>query len=207
MRLLNTITGVLLLTHQIAYAGYFDCSVIYDEYDSLMANQFLVEPERYVATRSDKITRTEFENLQKGTFKLYPERINRGIGLFRSNSNLHGKFLFQWLQPFPDQPPHLLIEQGVVYGRVVDGYAPVLFAPIRLKPGSVVDFDTGRALALGRNGDPATDQTREQGDMAYVHEEHTGEYVLQAVNGALLRFPLESLCHRPQRNAINQPKT
>ncbi len=201
----TTVTGALLLVHQVVYAGFFDCNVLYDEYESLMANQFLVAPERYVATKVNTFARTEFEQLQKGAFKLYPERADRGIGVFRSSANLHGKFLFRWLQPLPDQPPHVLIEQGVVYGRVADGYAPVLFAPLRLKPGSAVDLDTGRSAAFEPQGGPSAEKVRKQVDMVYLQEAQSGEYVLQAVNGALLHFPLESMCHRPQHGA-NSPR-
>ena len=193
----KTFIALFGLICPIAQAGYFDCSVIYDEYESLMAGQFLVEPDRYVPTIRDKISRSEYEQLQKNTFKLHSERADRGVAVFHTNSNLHGKFLFLWTEPLPDQPPHVLIEYGVVYGRVVDGFSPVFFVPLRLKPGSSIDLDIGRVIALSTKTLPDAGRVREQVDIEYRIDEITGEPFLRAVNNASLQFPIESLCHRP----------
>ncbi len=190
---------ILLSVYRTVDAGYFDCSVIYDEYEDLMANQFLVEPDRYVTTLPQQMSRSDYERLQTGIFKLHAERANRGIAVFHTNGNLHGKFLFQWIDPLPDQPPHVLIDYGVVYGRIVDGDAPVYFAPLRLKPGAGVDLDVGRTMALDDARPAVDDRARQQLDIVYRIDEQTGDPVLQAVNDALVHFPVESLCHRPQR--------
>jgi hypothetical protein len=170
-----------------------------------MANQFLVEPDRYVSTLPQQISRSDHERLQKGIFKLHADRANRGIAVFRTNGNLHGKFLFQWIDPLPDQPPHVLIDFGVVYGRVADGDAPVYFVPLRLKPGAGVDLDVGRVMALDGGGGAVDDRARQQLDIVYRMDEQTGEPVLQAVNNASVHFPIESLCHRPQRAVEGAP--
>lgn len=198
-------TLILCLVYRTVDAGYFDCSVIYDEYEDLMANQFLVEPDRYIATLPQQISRSDHERLQKGIFQLHADRADRGIAVFRTNGNLHGKFLFKWTDPLPDQPPHVLIDSGVVHGRVADGDAPVLLAPLRLKPGAGVDLDFGRAMALDEGGPEIDDRARQQLDIVYRIDEPTGEPMLQSVNNASVHFPVESLCHRPQREAAGEP--
>ncbi len=190
---------ILGLACRTAAAGYFNCSVIYDEYESLMANQFLVEPDRYIATVPQQMSRSDHEKLQKGIFQLHADRADRGIAVFHTNGNLHGKFLFKWTDPLPEQPPHLLIDYGVVYSRVADGDAPEFFVPLRLKPGAGVDLDVGRAMALDDGGPAVDDQARQQLDIIYRIDEQTGEPMIQAVNDASVHFPIESLCHRPQR--------
>ncbi len=190
---------ITALACRIAVAGYFDCSVIYDEYEDLMANQFLVEPDRYVATLTQQISRKDYDKLQKGLFQVHPDRADRGIAVFRTNGNLHGKFLFHWTDPLPDQPPHILFENGVVYGRVADGGAPVFFKPLRLKPGTGVDLDFGRVVTLDDDAPAVEQRAQQQVDIVYRIDELTGDPVLQAVNDATVHFPIESLCHRPQR--------
>jgi hypothetical protein len=196
---------VLGLTYRTADAGYFDCSVIYDEYEDLMANQFLVEPDRYVTTLPQQISRSDHEKLQRGIFQLHADRADRGIAVFRTNGNLHGKFLFKWTDPLPDQPPHVLIDYGVVYGRVADGDAPVFFVPLRLKPGAGVDLDVGRAMALDDGGPAVDDRSRQQLDIVYHIDDQIGEPILKAVNNASVYFPIESLCHRPQPGVESAP--
>jgi hypothetical protein len=196
---------MLGLASGITWAGYFDCSVIYDEYENLMANQFLVEPDRYIATLSQRISRSEHEKLQQGIFHLHADRADRGIAVFRTNGNLHGKFLFKWADPLPDQPPHLLIDYGVVYGRVADGDAPVFFVPLRLKPNAGVDLDSGRAMALDDGGPGVDDRLRQQLDIVYRIEEQSNEPILEAANNASVHFAIESLCHRPQRAVEGPP--
>ncbi len=170
-----------------------------------MGNQFLLEPDRYVATLPQQISRSDHERLQKGIFQLHADRADRGIAVFRTNGNLHGKFLFKWTDPLPDQPPHLLIDYGVVYGRVADGDAPLFFVPLRLKPGAGVDLDVGRAMALDDGGPAVGDSVQPQLDIIYRTDEQTGEPILQAVNNASVHFPIESLCHRPQRAVEDVP--
>lgn len=206
MRWFSTTTiFILCLVFRTADAGYFDCSVIYDEYEDLMANQFLVEPDRYVATLPQQITRSDHERLQKGIFHLHADRADRGVAVVRTNGNLYGKFLFKWDDPLPDQPPHLLIDFGVVHGRVADGGAPVFLAPLRLKPGAGVDLDFGRVMALDDGGATIDDRARQQLDIIYRTDETTGEPILQSVNNASVHFPIESLCHRPQRAPTDEP--
>lgn len=207
MRCLWTATVLILgLAYGTADAGYFDCSVIYDEYEDLMANQFLVEPDRYVATLPQQISRSDHQKLQQGIFQLHADRADRGIAVFRTNGNLHGKLLFKWMDPLPDQAPHVLIDYAVVYGRVADGDAPVFFVPLRLKPGAGVDLDVGRTMALDDGGPAVDDRQRQQLDIVYYMDEQTGEPMLQAVNNASVQFPIESLCHRPQRAVEDRPR-
>ncbi len=85
-----------------ALSGYFNCSVIYDEFESLMNKQFLMEPDRFVSTVNQRLSKTEFETLQKGQFLLYEERADMGIAVFRTDENLSGKLLFRWSDPLVD---------------------------------------------------------------------------------------------------------
>ncbi len=182
-----------------AQGGYFDCSVIYDEYEHLMANRFLVEPDRYVSTLANQITRNQYEKFQKKLFKLQADRNERGIAVFRTNGNLYGKLLFHWSAPLEDQQPHLLIENAVLYGRVVDGYAPMLLPPIRLKPGATLDLDTGIKETSAEDGPASGVPPHQLADLKYEIGDDDGEPRIRAVNNAQMQFPVESMCHQPKR--------
>jgi len=191
------------LPTQRATGGYFNCSVVYDEFDSLMNNRFLVEPDRYVGTLSVRITKSQFETLQRGQFLLYPEREQLGIAIFRSNQNLHGKLLYHFSDPLPDGKVQLIIDDAVVLARVSDGYGPVRLGPLRLKPGVGLDLDSGSYIeprypgARGESNGPETAAA----DIHFDITEDTAEPVISAVNGAMIQFPVESLCLRPEATA------
>lgn len=192
----------LLQSPPAALGGYFNCAVIYDEFESLMNNQFLVEPDRFIATERQSLSRPQFERLQKGRFHLYPERADLGIAIFRTNQNLHGKMLFHW-EEVAGNETHLVIDEAVIFGRVADGYASTRHGPLRLKPGVRIDLDTfdyvipertGAAVATAPLRDPLEDA-----DLVFGLDPGTGEPTLAAVNQASLQFPTETLCHDPQR--------
>ena len=188
---LATITRmlVLLLTAIIAVpatAGYFDCSVVYDEYENLMNKQFLMEPDRFVATIRERLTMEQFAEIGSDRFLLYAQREGLGIAVIVTNRNTHGKMLFTWDKATADEAtaPAFLIEDTVLFGRVEDGFAPRRLSRVHLNPGLAVDVDTG---AIADSDEPST-------DIAYIAGED-GIYV-EAVNGATLEFPTESLCHK-----------
>ena len=194
------------LPAQRVAAGYFNCSVVYDEFDSLMNNRFLVEPDRFVGTLDGSITRTQFETLQRGQFLVYPERAASGIAIFRTNQNLHGKFLYRFSDPLPDGKVQLIIEEAVLFARVSDGYGPVRLGPLRLKPGVGLDLDSGRYLEpnyLGARGAPGGPDMS-SADIQFGITEDSAEPFIAAVNEATIRFPVESLCLRPEA-APRQP--
>ncbi len=176
------------------YAGYFDCSVVYDEFDSLMNNQFLLTPDRYVATASPTLTRSQYENLQKNQFKLHEERRGMGVMVFRTDRNVHGKALYRFATPESGASPDLLLEHVIVYGRAADGYAPRWLPPARVKPGGFVDLDTGDTVnpALG-----ADLETQSVPHYDFYYRAQGDESVIESVAPALLYFPIESLCHEP----------
>lgn len=188
---------------QRATGGYFNCSVVYDEFDSLMNNRFLVEPDRYVGTLSGSITRPQFETLQRGQFLLYPERAGLGIAIFRTNQNLHGRLLYHFSDPLPDGKVQLIIDEAVVLARVSDGYGPVRLGPLRLKLGVGLDLDSGSYIerrypgARGESDGPDTAAA----DIHFDTTEDTAVPVIAAVNGAMIQFPVESLCLRPEAAA------
>jgi len=177
-----------------ARGGYFDCTVVYDEFHSLMNKRFLREPDLYVPVAEERFTRDEFLAAQKGIFSFGPGRPPLGVAVVATNRNTRGKLLLDWEQPEVDGARPLVIAGAVLYGRVDDGYAPRRLAPIRIKPGFALDLDSGRQVEAVRDAadvvsapDPAAD--------VIVGMDGANLY-LRAVNGARLWFPLESMCHR-----------
>ncbi|MFC1664280.1 hypothetical protein ACFL17_01445 [Pseudomonadota bacterium] len=181
-RVSQALVGVLLFYPVITIAGYFDCNVIYDEFDSLMNKQFLIDPGRYVQAQKGRMSRTEFFNRQQGRLHLSGDRKKYGVAIIRTNQNIRGKLLFNWnVQEINGIPP-IMIQEGILYGRVYDGFAPQRLRPTLIKPTYFIDIDTGAV----------TEETKEA-DIAYKAED--GNYFLEAANGAELSFPVETLCH------------
>lgn len=175
-------------------AGYFNCSVVYDEFESLMNKQFLTEPDRFVSTVNQRLSRSEFEQLQRGQFQLYEERADMGIAIFRTSENLSGKMLYRWSEPLTDGHYHLVIEQVVLYGSVEYGYGARRSGPYRIKPGYGLDLDTGQY-------DNKFDQTAPDTkaftiDLKHSVDPESGDSVFEAVNDALIHFPVETMCHQ-----------
>ncbi|MDE0310472.1 MAG: hypothetical protein OXI60_11690 [Acidiferrobacterales bacterium] len=164
-------------------AGYFDCSVVYDEFDQLMLANFLVEPNRYVDSLEDSITRQEHVTYQQDTFKLRKGREQSGIGVFVTNQNLYGKMLYVWREKIWEERTPLVLEEIITFGRVRDGYAPVRQRSVYLTPGLAVDLD--RAMTV----DPLDDAA----DLMYVYED--GLYSLRGIEPSKVYFPIESMCH------------
>ena len=176
------ISAVFFTISAVSYAGTFDCSVVYDEFDQLMLGQFLVEPDAYVKTLDSLITRTEFLELQTNQFKLQGNRKGSGIGIFRTNQNSSGKMTFTWVEQPAEAAIPLIVDEIIVFERVADGFGPHRLKTAYILPGFGVDLDSGAVLD---KGDPAV-------DMAY--ELIDGEYVIQAVNPVEIHFPIESMC-------------
>lgn len=192
-RIARSFASVILIYPFVSMAGYFDCSVIYDEFDSLMNKQYLIEPDRYVQVQKGRMNRMEFLSLQQGRLHLNTDRKNYGVVIFRTNQNVRGKLLFNWnVEKINGQPP-ILFQESILYGRVYDGYAPQQLRPTMIKPTYFIDIDTGAV----------TEETKEA-DIAYRDSE--GEFFLEAVNGAEINFPVESLCHVIQSDVIPEAK-
>ena len=176
-----------------ALAGYFNCSVIYDEFEHLMNKQFLTEPDRFVSTVNQRLSKSEFETLQKGQFLLYEESAAMGIAIFRTDENLSGKLLYSWSDPLADGESHLVIEQAVLLSRVQDGLDPRRIGPFRIKPGYGLDLDTGRYDS--RIGQAPEDESEQISvDIRHGIDPGTGEGTFEAANSAVLYFPVESMC-------------
>ncbi len=167
-----------------ARANYFDCSVVYDEFDQLMMANFLLDPERYVNSIPSVISRQEFLEFQQHQFHLRAERENVGIAVFLTNQNIRGKFLYLWSPIVRERQIPLEITELITFGRVKDGYAPVRATSIYLTPGFAVDLDTAQVV------DP-DDVTAD-----ILYESNNEEYVIRAIAPAQLVFPIESMCHR-----------
>ena len=186
----------LLLLSAKVYAGTFDCSVVYDEFESLMNKQFLANPDKYVQTLPGQISKQQFGGVSKANFHLYPSRNGLGIGILTTNLNTHAKFLFHFGDPMADGTVQVVIDELVKYGRVEDGYAPERIGPFRLEPGMSIDIDTGKYVPLpGELTKPEDQQNQtKNGDLLYDVGDNGS--VLKAVNGAAVEFPLETLCHQ-----------
>lgn len=181
-----------------ALAGYFNCSVVYDEFDQLMNKQFLVEPDRFVSTVNQRLSKSEFEALQKGQFLLYEESAHMGIAVVRTDENLSGKLLFSWSDPLADGESHLVIDHGVLFSRVQDGLGPRVIGPFRIKPGYGLDLDTGRYDSrVGQ--DPENQSDRISVDIRHGIDPESGEGIIEAANTAVLFFPVESMCSEASR--------
>lgn len=178
-------TGWILLIlnvwANVSFAGSFNCSVIYDEFDNLMNKQYLIETNRYVVTITDRMTREEFIALQKGKLYLREDREDRGVAIFQTNGKLRGKLIFSWDGVPIDGYPPLVLEETIIYGRVADGYAPRRIRPITVKPGFSVDLDSVNVS-----------DAEEDADLIYSVDDN--QLVIEAINGATLQFPIESLC-------------
>jgi hypothetical protein len=165
LRVIAVATAIAVLTGAgSARPGDFDCSVIYDEYDSLMGKDFLLSPGEFVAGYEGWFSEQAFSTLQRGGFALHPERGESGVIVFRTNHNRHGKLLYYWTDPLVDGRRYLVISEAAWYARVADGAGLELFSRLRANSGRGIDLDTlalvelvleddGRAEDQGENGE------------------------------------------------------
>lgn len=167
-----------------ARANYFDCTVVYDEFDQLMMANFLVDPERYVSSIPNVISRQEHLQYQQNQFHLRKGRENAGIAIFLTNQNIRGKMLFFWKPYVRERLIPLEIDESISFGRVKDGYAPVRATAIYLTPGQAVDLDAAQLVS-------PEDETAD-----FVYESDNEEFRIRAIPPAQLIFPVESMCHK-----------
>lgn len=167
-----------------ASAGSFDCSVVYDEFDSLMNKNFLVNPAKYVRVVTGKLSRADYNSRQKDRLLLRPGRKGWGVAIVHTNANTWGKFLFTYGGRRDSRgTPLLILRDLTLFGRVQDGNAPRVTREIRVSSSQRVDLDSG----LAGEGPEA--------DIWFHNIDGRTMYV-EAVNGAKLSFPMESLCRR-----------
>lgn len=165
-------------------AQAFDCSVIYDEFDSLMHKDFLISPDNYVASISGEITFEEFTAAQRGKFYLRKDRPERGVGIIFTNNKLYGKFIFDW----PDQQT-IIIEDIIIYNRVEDGYAPIHHWQLKMNQGDKIDLDNGNVIS----GDDFPEEELLRADLQ-LSSKSPGNPVFESINEARVYFPTASLC-------------
>lgn len=182
-RLVLVLTVMLLAGQAIpAAAGAYDCSVVYDEFDSLMNKGFLLKPEGYVPVERDKLSRADYEAKQRDRLLLGAGRRGAGVAIVRTNANTYGKFLFAWEGPGDARGVPLLVLRDVtLYGKVQDGSARRVTREIRLSASQKADLDRG----LPTEG-PEAD--------IWFHNVDGKTIYLEAVNGAQIAFPMGSLC-------------
>lgn len=166
-----------------ADAKLFNCNVVYDEFDSFMNKDFLVQPQAYVNSLQDKISQAE-AGKQSGALLLSPGHQGMGVAVVKTNGNAYGKFLFSWSGRGDLRgTPLLILREVSIYGKVDTGAGLKKFREIRMSAGQTVDLDTGK----GTQGNGA--------DIRYQALD-TSTIQLEAVNGAKLTFPMETLCQR-----------
>lgn len=165
-----------------AAAGPFDCSVVYDEFDSFMNKNYLLKPDAYGPVVSGKISRAQYNSGQKGKLLLRPGRQGWGVAIVHTNKNAQGKFLFTWGGRGDARGAPLLILRDVtLFGRVQDGHGRRVIREIRVSSSQTVDLDAGRA------------STGTGADLRFRNVD--GKTLqIEAVNGAKLTFPMASLC-------------
>lgn len=171
-RLLIALASLGLAAH--TYAA--DCNLIYDEFDSLMNKQFLITPGIYTTVKENRISRSEYNSLQKGKLLLKAENAGQGVAIVHTNNNTWGKLLYTWSAGGTE----LIIKEATLYGRVLDGYAPRTLRNIRIPSSYTYDLDTG---TLGGAG----------GDIWFNNVDRNLMY-LSEYGGADLSFPMRSLC-------------
>lgn len=163
-------------------AGSFDCSVVYDEFDSLMNKDFLTNPGNYVQVKQGQMTRDDYNGQQKGKLMLRPDRKGLGVAIVRTNKNSWGKFLYSWGGPGDLRGTPLLILRDVtLFGRVEDGANARVTREIRVSSSQQVDLDRG-LTGEGQEAD------------IWFHNVDGKTMQIEAVNGATLAFPMETLC-------------
>ena len=162
----------------------FDCSVIYDEFDSLMHKEFLISPDNYVANISGEISFEDFNAAQRGKLFLRKDRPERGVGIIFTNDKLYGKFVFDWREQ-----QTISIEDIIIYNRVEDGYAPVHHWQLSMNLGDKIDLDNGTVMS----GDdfPETELLRADLQLSATSP---GNPILESINEARVYFPTASLC-------------
>ena len=165
-------------------AKSFDCSVIYDEFDSLMHKEFLISPDNYVASVSGEISFEDFNAAQRGRLYLRKDRPERGVGIIFTNNKLYGKFIFDWR----DQQS-IMIEDIIIYSRVEDGYAPIHHWKLKMNQGDKIDLDNGKVII----GDNYTEEELLRTDLQ-LSSKSPDNPLLESINEARVFFPTASLC-------------
>jgi len=179
----------LLLTPITCIAA--NCDLVYDEFDSLMNKQFLLEPGKYTQVASQRLSRKRYEQSQQGKFLLSVDRKDYGIAIVHTNKNTWGKFLFTWGKS--GEQTVLIIKDATLYAGVLDGYRPRTYKPLRVRSSYQLDLDTGKST------------TQRDADIWFHNVDGTTMY-LEAVNGAALFFPLRSLCAPKNLTLVEQPE-
>lgn len=174
----------IFLSAAMTHANSFDCSVIYDEFDSLMHKEFLVSPDNYVANISGEISFEDFNTAQRGRLLLRNDRSDRGVGIIFTNNKLYGKFVFDWR----DQES-IMIEDIVIYSRVDDGYAPIHHWQLLLNQGDSIDLDDGKVYSTDEY--PEDELLRADLKLSALP---AGIPLLESINEARVFFPTASLC-------------
>ena len=180
--IISLITLFALFLSSISLAGDYDCSLVYDEYDSLMHKQFLLNPSSYVDTVEGRLSRNDYNRKQKGIFLQKDEHKNYGVAIVHTNNNTWGKLMFTWGAPFNNGHPSLILKEVTLYGRVMDGYAPRVMRDIQIASSWTYDLDTGNGSNAGKTAD------------IWFHNVDGNTMYIEAVNGAELSFPMESIC-------------
>lgn len=180
MKTLMTMIATMMMA-QTVFAGTMDCSVVYDEFQSLMHKSFLINPSNYVSVKRGRMSRSEYNSEQKGKLLQIDANKGWGVAIVHTNRNTWGKLMFTWGAPMQNGHPSLIIKDLTLYGRVLDGYAPRTTARINVPTSYTVDLDTA-TIGGGAQSD------------IWFHNVDGNTMYIEAVNGAEISFPMESMC-------------
>ena len=166
-----------------AQAKLFNCNVVYDEFDSFMNKDFLVQPQAYVKNIQGKISQAD-ARMQSSALLLSPGRQGMSVAIVQTNKQGYGKFLFSWSGRGDLRgTPLLILREVSIYSKVENGTGLKKFREIRVSAAQMIDLDTGR----GTQGTGA--------DIRYQAVD-AKTIQLEAINGAKLTFPMETLCKK-----------
>ena len=164
-----------------ADARLFNCNVVYDEFDSFMNKDYLVQPQAYGKGLQNKISQADTAR-QSSALLQRPSRNGMGVAIVQTNKNVRGKFLFSWSGRGDLRgTPLLILREVMLFGQVENGSGLKKRREIRMSASQMVDLDTGK-VTQGQGGD-----IRYQAIDAKTIQ-------LEAINGAKLFFPMETLC-------------
>lgn len=170
----------------------FDCTKVVDEFEQLMFGPVLANPGAYVTSIGGKIVPAQFDEKQKGHFRLPPARSGYGIAMLRTSQDAPAKFLFAWSNPGGGGESSVELIAATVYSPS-SADTSQRHGTIRLAPGSAVDLDF-----------PREGETPQPPDEAYdvgYRIAADGTPILESLGKAGIEFPTQSLCGEPPKTA------
>lgn len=173
-----------------ATAGEINCTSVDDEFRALMNRDFLKSPEKYVSTVTRQFTMIDYERRQKGLFFTIDQQVTKaGVAIIKSESGRHAKIRYSWMPGYELVQIHeLWIYPDAETGKDAQYFdrRPGSGKPIELWTDCGLDIDAGGEVICGEGKD-------------IVHRAGREFLYLEAANGSVVHFPVESLCYGRKR--------